>query len=1176
MFGYPPFYHNEEDGNGDEVAMVTEKICDVGFTPHVEAGYGAWFPQDIPISPSLQELISNMLTSDTTKRWTAKECLDSEWLREQLSIESMPMILKGGLTTFDSHRKFRAGICAILLSAEPTHEISMYDQSQIEQVFSRFDSNNTGQISREEFIDGMKNVYKSDLKKVQLVEMFENLDIDGTEYLTIDVFIIIAVYYKLVSEDERLYNLFKQLDSNDDGRITKSNVSSVLIRNKTAFSKRAQEFLENDFSESTMVNLEEFLRLMHPGFEQNMEFEEWEMQHIISCQNISHNYNFHISLSTFIPLARSMINIDQKMGYDSNKRFFEFETQPNKEQGINITNLSWDDKLAVLVESEQTAQNRTEVLRSIAEHFDDDESESKNEELEDFKSKFILLESRFECQQKSNNNSNGNSNSNNDMIELTNAKYSSHKFVTKDDLVYVTCINLTTKQISYDRHQYMQTEYLYFTDDRFVSLNNLRPKCNNCNTLNKSNLVKIQYHGEKGFRRCNECVKKYLACYHCYPCGRSLCTSCCHLQICHRYSHTKPTDEMTMVSDLSQFSRVSALSKPYIIKNALIVILGIGEYCGNMNNLPGVSKDYKNIINVFTKTWNYKVFYWVDKDSKDDDDDADDANSTGSNNNSNINYNYTPIYTNDTEMIENNLNFKLQWNGDEIDDFLEESRTKLVQNRHDGLIFIITSHGDSGRVIIDSDGENYELDALYSMFTPDARALLSTEEAESDSNHLLQIPKIFCVDSCRGNRKAKVTQIKFEGIKNKPKLVKVYKSSKNVQNIKNTKNIKNIKNVKNVKEVQVTTVKTSEKVKSQPQPQKDSNNKSSGSEKEKQKQTVEVFGLKAVSKEASNTMAAQDANFCKLYANVEGYSVADGSDKGGMLLRNIVKVFRDVKFVSKNDWAKMMVKIREYTKRDASLVGLFNFTQIVENESTLEKTVEFVKNTNIMMKSSNYLTISNIANMNMGINGNFGAIYESEEENDDQGVDDIDNDQSDDGISEEDQMEMSLIIANLSSTDEIAVLIDQEETAEDRTQLMSMLTANNDNFKEKDELFKMNGFKFLLPNKQSGKIVKVWESIYLTVINKSKNELICQNDKHSDNYLYFIDDNMHRLQHMKPQCDNNHKLIAKTIHEKFQCDECKKNSVGKCYFCHQCDHSICQHCTNYIICQKFHVDQQQK
>ena len=81
----------------------------------------------------------------------------------------------------------------------------------------------------------------------------------------------------------------------------------------------------------------------------------------------------------------------------------------------------------------------------------------------------------------------------------------------------------------------------------------------------------------------------------------------------------------------------------------------------------------------------------------------------------------------------------------------------------------------------------------------------------------------------------------------------------------------------------------------------------------------ESFVRKGISKEKAHTLVAQMANFCKIYANMEGYSVMGGTDNGGIFLRNVCKVFRDTSFVSRSKLTQMIFKIREYTKREATL-----------------------------------------------------------------------------------------------------------------------------------------------------------------------------------------------------------------------------------------------------------------
>ena len=97
-----------------------------------------------------------------------------------------------------------------------------------------------------------------------------------------------------------------------------------------------------------------------------------------------------------------------------------------------------------------------------------------------------------------------------------------------------------------------------------------------------------------------------------------------------------------------------------------------------------------------------------------------------------------------------------------------------------------------------------------------------------------------------------------------------------------------------------------------------------------------------MSKDEAKRLVAQMSNFCKVYANMEGFCVGDGSKNGGIFIRCVCKLFKDVKFVTKHRWPNMIFKIRQYTKQEATIFGnLLNFTQLVENEGTLAREVVF-------------------------------------------------------------------------------------------------------------------------------------------------------------------------------------------------------------------------------------------
>ena len=318
------------------------------------------------------------------------------------------------------------------------------------------------------------------------------------------------------------------------------------------------------------------------------------------------------------------------------------EVESNVSQ-LTITNLSYDTNISLLVEMKRKDdENRVTMLETIA------NSKSATEAAKT--SGFTLI---------SNSNS---------------GKYNDHTFKTEGESTYVSCINLTYKEVIYDRH-YFRCEHLYFIDNKLIPLIDLRPKCNNI--LKPHYLMRNDYSNND--KKCNKCKTTNSEVYYCcYSCEYSLCSLCCHLSICEKHSNLKDGDVMTVatqisgISGISSFSKVSSVAGPYTVRNLLVAVLGIGLYNGQSWpwDLPGVSKDYNNILSVFTKVWNYNVFYWVNTSSTS----KNDENKESKDNSDNNDVNYSSVYTNDLKIVKNNSNFKLRWNENEISNFVESVR----------------------------------------------------------------------------------------------------------------------------------------------------------------------------------------------------------------------------------------------------------------------------------------------------------------------------------------------------------------------------------------------------------------------------------------------------------------------------------------------------------------------
>ncbi|ETO02501.1 hypothetical protein RFI_34929, partial [Reticulomyxa filosa] len=143
--------------------------------------------------------------------------------------------------------------------------------------------------------------------------------------------------------------------------------------------------------------------------------------------------------------------------------------------------------------------------------------------------------------------------------------------------------------------------------------------------------------------------------------------------------------------------KIEKIGKIKTIKNALVVMIAISEYCDNkmLCNLPNVrEKDVKNFREVFKQELNYEFV----------------------------------------------CNEEFKMNKEDIDEFLENVivNHKLYKNKrnYDALIITILGHGE-GDALVTSDGEHVPVDEIRSLF--------NCNKMES----LKDCPKIFIIDICR-------------------------------------------------------------------------------------------------------------------------------------------------------------------------------------------------------------------------------------------------------------------------------------------------------------------------------------------------------------------------------------------------------------------------------------------
>ena len=58
----------------------------------------------------------------------------------------------------------------------------------------------------------------------------------------------------------------------------------------------------------------------------------------------------------------------------------------------------------------------------------------------------------------------------------------------------------------------------------------------------------------------------------------------------------------------------------------------------------------------------------------------------------------------------------------------------------------------------------------------------------------------------------------------------------------------------------------------------------------------------------------EEENFCYIFANPDGYAVADGGERGGYLIRSVNRIFRNEQIVLINNFNDIVDSIRKDTK----------------------------------------------------------------------------------------------------------------------------------------------------------------------------------------------------------------------------------------------------------------------
>ena len=242
LSGDPPF-------NGPSDGVIYSKIKKMKFD----------YPSDKwnRISSEAKDLLNHMLVPEN-ERYTAKQVLAHPWFKnvKEKKLEKLNFSSKF-FKDYNLMNKLQKAILLFIASRLSENEIL-----NLKEIFKAFDVNNDGQISYNEFEEGLKKIKNNEINEKEINECFSSIDTDKNGKIDYTEFLAASLEKRIFLKEEKLYEAFSAFDKDHNGKITKEELMSVL-RLQPKDDSFAQKLIKKaDKNEDGVIDYKEFLELM--------------------------------------------------------------------------------------------------------------------------------------------------------------------------------------------------------------------------------------------------------------------------------------------------------------------------------------------------------------------------------------------------------------------------------------------------------------------------------------------------------------------------------------------------------------------------------------------------------------------------------------------------------------------------------------------------------------------------------------------------------------------------------------------------------------------------------------------------------------------------------------------------------------------------------------------------
>ena len=245
LCGYPPF-------NADSDELILDKIKTGRFTYPPEE----WET----VSPLAKDLVNNMLQFHPSKRVSASEALEHKWL---LANKNKNVDKKISIKCLNNMKKFHAErkLQQASLTYIVNNLLSKEEKNDLLELFQQFDLNGDGVLTKQEILNGYKQLMPFDDAEKEVERIMNEVDIDKSGTIDYNEFVLATINKQKLLNKEKLEATFKMFDKDGSGTITADEIKSVLGKavDKKLLDEMVKEVDENGDGEISLVEFKEMM-----------------------------------------------------------------------------------------------------------------------------------------------------------------------------------------------------------------------------------------------------------------------------------------------------------------------------------------------------------------------------------------------------------------------------------------------------------------------------------------------------------------------------------------------------------------------------------------------------------------------------------------------------------------------------------------------------------------------------------------------------------------------------------------------------------------------------------------------------------------------------------------------------------------------------------------------------